>query len=188
MRGSDPADIGRMLDAGVRGIVLPHVGLDIEATKKAIAALRYAPAGARPTCSGVRAANYGLSNFGSYAERNNAEVLSIGLIEDLDVVENIDQVLEECRLDAVIPGPGDLATSMNVPGQLEHPDVVAAVTRVVTAAKAKEIKVGVYVVSDANLEMWTALGVDFFLVSIDYRILANAYSSKLQELTAVSVP
>jgi 4-hydroxy-2-oxoheptanedioate aldolase len=186
VRTDEPANVARFLDTGTNGIVFPHVGLDLERTRAALDALRYAPVGARPTCTAVPAAQYGLGTFSEYANRSNDEVLAIGLIEDADVIERIDEVLDTCRLDAVFAGPGDLATSYGVHGQHSHPIVVSAVRRVIEAAKRRpDLRVGVYVVDAAAAEAWSSAEVDFFLHSIDYRVLARAYEQQLAMLQRV---
>lgn len=174
---AQPHEIGRLLDCGVQGVILPHVGLDMAGTKAALAAFRYAPEGNRGTCTAVRSVSHGLQPFAAYAQRSNREAMAIGLIEDADVVENIESVLADCRLDAVVPGgAGDLATSLGLPGQGNHPRVQAAIRRVVQAAKAVPgMKVGVYLVDADQAPEWAALGVDFFLCSIDYRVMARAF-------------
>lgn len=183
VRHNEPADVGRLLDAGVQGIMFPHLGLHGEATTAALDALRYAPAGARPTCSGVKAVSYGLDSFASYAAASDRDVISIGLIEDQEVVERVDEVLDEYPVDIVIPGSGDLATSLGVHGQHEHPEVLSSLERVIEAAKAKpSVKVGMYIVEPRAAERWRDLGVDFFLMSIDYRVLARAYAAAVEEL------
>lgn len=183
-----PHEIGRLLDLGVQGVILPHVGLDIEATRKALDAFRYAPQGSRGTCTAVRSVAHGLGNFAQYAESSNREAMAVGLVEDAAVVENIDAVLAECKLDAVIPGgPGDLATSLGLHGQGDHPRVVAAVRRVVEAAKAVPgLKVGVYLVDADSAPRWVDLGVDFFLYSIDYRVMARAFQQLHASLRSAS--
>ncbi|MDP3137432.1 MAG: aldolase/citrate lyase family protein [Burkholderiaceae bacterium] len=172
-----PNEISRLLDCGVQGVILPHFGLDPEATRAALRAFRYAPQGNRGTCTGVRSVSHGLSHFPDYVQDSNRKTMAIGLIEDADVVDNIEAVLTDSGVDAVVPGgPGDLATSMGLHGQGSHPRVVAAARRVVEAAKAVPgLKVGMYVVDADAAAMWADLGVDFLLCSIDNRILARAY-------------
>lgn len=172
-----PNEIGRLLDCGVQGVILPHFGLDPEGTRAALGAFRYAPQGSRGTCTGVRSVAHGLGDFPRYAQASNREAMAIGLVEDAAVVENIEAVLADCELDAVVPGgPGDLATSMGLHGQGNHPKVIAAARRIVEAAKAVPgLKVGVYVVDAEAAAMWRGMGVDFLLCSIDNRILARAY-------------
>jgi 2-keto-3-deoxy-L-rhamnonate aldolase RhmA len=185
VRHNDPADVGRLLDIGAQGVMFPHLGLHPEATKEALRALRYNPAGARPTCSGVRAAEYGLSPFADYAERSNDEVVAIGLVEDQAVVDRIEDVLEEYEVDVVIPGSGDLATSLGVHGQHTHPQVIASVERVIEATRASgRAKAGMYLADPAAAPRWRDLGVELFVMSIDYRILAHAYTAALRDLNA----
>ena len=183
VRHNDPADVGRMLDIGAQGIMFPHLGLHPAETKAALDALRYNPRGSRPSCSGVRAADYGLSSFAEYATRSNEEVIAIGLIEDQSVVDRIDEVLNEYDVDVVIPGSGDLATSLGLHGQHTHPKVIESLERVIAATKANgRSKVGMYLTDATAAPRWRDLGVDFFLLSIDYRILANAYTAAMFDL------
>lgn len=174
---SQLGEIGRLLDCGAQGVMLPHFGLDRAGSKAAIDAFRYAPKGNRGTCTAVRSVGHGLGDFAAYAQRSNSEAMAIGLIEDAAVVEDIDAVLTDCGLDAVVPGgPGDLATSLGLPGQGSHPKVQAAVQRVIEAAKGvPRLKVGMYVSEPAHAAIWAGIGVDFFICSIDYRIMSRAF-------------
>jgi 2-keto-3-deoxy-L-rhamnonate aldolase RhmA len=170
-------EIGRLLDCGAQGVMLPHFGLDRARCKAVIDAFRYAPKGNRGTCTAVRSVDHGLGDFASYAQRSDREAMAVGLIEDAAVVENIEAVLAGCGLDAVVPGgPGDLATSLGLPGQGTHPRVQAAVRRIVEAAKAvPRLKVGMYISEPAQAPTWARMGVDFFICSIDYRIMSRAF-------------
>jgi 4-hydroxy-2-oxoheptanedioate aldolase len=179
------AEIGRLLDAGAQGIILPHYGIDPKADE-ALRGLRYAPDGERPTCTVVRATKFGKSNFTDYAACSNDAVMGIGLIEDSEAVERIDEIIETTALDAVMPGGGgDLAASLGVPGQSRHPSVLAAIERVVTAARRRtDLRVGVYISDMASIADMKALHADFYLHSIDYKIILGAFQqlrSRLQE-------
>jgi len=168
-----PAQVARLLDAGVQGIVFPHVGLSSARTSAAVSALRYAPAGDRPACTGVRAADYGLSPFSDYVERSNHTTLAIGLIEDVSAIDRLEDVLSSVRLDVVMPGPGDLAASLGLPGALTHPDVRAEIDRVVNAVHARKgTGIGAYVGSVEEAAAWRRRGASFIAYSIDYKILA----------------
>ena len=88
--GANLLDIPRLLDAGCEGIVIPHFGLPGSAVDDAIRSMKYHPDGTRPTCTGVSAAAFGLGDFAAFAERANAGILSIGLVEDRESVADID--------------------------------------------------------------------------------------------------
>ena len=176
------ADAARLLDAGAEGMMLPHVGLPGSGTDEVLRSLRYAPEGTRGTCTGVRVAGYGLSDFAASASASNRAVLSIGLVEDMACVQSIDQVLERTAVDWIMPGPGDLATSLGVHGQLQHPDVNTAVETVISAATRRKVPVGMYINHPSEVARWHSKGVRFFIHSIDYKILANALKGTTETL------
>lgn len=174
----DAAEIGRLLDAGIQGLIFPHFGMEQPGYHEGLAALRYAPQGTRPTCTGVRASAFG-TEFSAYVERSNRDVFGVGLVEDGAAVDRIEDVLDGCQLSAVMPGGGgDLATSLGLHGQGNHPDVIAAGRRVVEAArKHPQLKAGVYVSDLETAKQWSAWGADFFIYSIDYKVLCAAYEA-----------
>jgi|LauGreSuBDMM15SN_2_FD.fasta_scaffold00478_9 4-hydroxy-2-oxoheptanedioate aldolase len=71
MGDPQPNEIGRLLDCGVQGVILPHFGLDLEATRTALRAFRYEPQGNRGTCTAVRSVAHGLSHFPDYVQDAN---------------------------------------------------------------------------------------------------------------------
>jgi 2-keto-3-deoxy-L-rhamnonate aldolase RhmA len=167
------SDASRLLDAGVQGLMIPHLGFDDRANG-IVQAMKYWPQGNRATCTGVQIAGYGQRNFAQVASESNQNVLAVGLIEDQACVEQIDRVLEESRVDWIMPGPADLASSLGLHGQLTHPTVQAAVTRTILAAQAKQIKVGVYINELSEIDQWKKKQIDFFVHAIDYKILGKA--------------
>ena len=63
-------------------------------------------------------------------QRTNANMLVMGQLETTKAFENLDAILEVKGIDAFAWGPNDLAQSMGLPGQPQHPDVLAAQRRV----------------------------------------------------------
>jgi 2-keto-3-deoxy-L-rhamnonate aldolase RhmA len=53
-------------------------------------------------------------------------MLVMGQLETTKAFENLDAILEVKGIDAFAWGPNDLAQSMGLPGQPQHPDVLAA--------------------------------------------------------------
>lgn len=172
--GPDHALIGRLLDLGAEGILFPHFGRDRAASAAFSAALRYAPVGHRPSCTGVRAAGYTLGTYSDYVRAADADILGIGMIEDVEVIPSLDEILAEAKLDALMPGPGDLSTSMGIPGQATHPRVREAVSNIVDAARRAGLPAGMYLNSVAEAKDWPDL--DFFIYMMDVKVLAMAYA------------
>ncbi|WP_439588329.1 HpcH/HpaI aldolase family protein [Hydrogenophaga sp.] len=168
------ADVPRLLDGGAQGICFPHLGLAGSGVAEALASMRYAPQGTRPTCTGVAAAGFGLDPFPTYAQRANASLLSLGLVEDREIVEDIDHVLDTSPVDWVMAGPADLATSYGLPGELKHPTVLRAMEATLRAARHRHIATGAYIHGMDELPAGIDAGHRFFIHAIDYKILGKS--------------
>ena len=175
-------DVPRILDAGCRGLMLPHLGLPDYGADAALRAMRYAPEGDRPTCTGVPAAGFGLSPFADYARRSNAEAVAIGLVEDKACVDRIDTVLSGGTIDCVMPGPADLSVSYGVHGQFKHPLVLGAVETVLAAARRNRVAAGLYVSDASEIPDGLARGFSVFVLSIDYKLLGLTLQSAVSRM------
>jgi 4-hydroxy-2-oxoheptanedioate aldolase len=166
-------DASRLLDAGAEGFMIPHLGRGAD-TRGLLDAMKYWPDGSRPTCTGVQMAGYGLRNFADCAERSNRDVLSIGLAEDRDCIDRLGGVLDDARVDWIMPGPADLASSFGVHGKLNHPLVRSAIDKVISEAQRKGVAVGIYVNDPSEIADWLARDIGFFVYSIDYKVLGKS--------------
>jgi 2-keto-3-deoxy-L-rhamnonate aldolase RhmA len=173
---AEPPEIGRILDTGIQGLILSHFGRDMAQSRAMLDAFRYPPHGSRGTCSGVRGLRYETDDLNAEIQAANRRACSIGLIEDAQVVERIDEVVALPGLDAVMAGgAGDLSASMGLHGQGNHPQVREAAVRIVRAARERGLKAGVYIGDLQGAQFWRDVGVDFLAFSIDYKVLAKAY-------------
>ena len=62
-----------------------------------------------------------------YLEQANAATAVIVQAEHVDAVDNAAAIASVAGIDGVLIGPFDLSASLGLPGQLDHPDVVAAI-------------------------------------------------------------
>src|SRR5690606_35051870 len=130
----DKSIIGRVLDLGARGIVLPHAS--IERSEQALRYARYAPAGTRSACPMIRAAGYMPADWPLFAEQSNSNVHVIPLIEDMKGLEECEVILATDGVDMVFVGPFDLSISMGLPGaDYRHPRMQSALARITRAAE-----------------------------------------------------
>lgn len=134
---NEPSQILRCLDLGAAGIMVPHVDSAADAAAAA-SAMRYPPVGTRGLAGATRAARYSLggSSLADYASAANAGVLLLAMAETAAAVDSIDAIAATPGVDIVSLGPNDLAASMGLTGQVTHPDVSAAIDRVVASAKS----------------------------------------------------
>lgn len=112
----------RFLDRGILGITGPHI-MDGNRAQQLADACRYAPIGKRSFGSG-RGALYGGPPTGQkYMTDFNSNVIVIAQLEDVQVLDNIDDILAVDGIDFYASGAQDIAQSMGLPGQPDHPKV-----------------------------------------------------------------
>ena len=89
-------------------------------------AVRFPPEGDRSANPWVRAAGY--SGSPEFYARANRDAACIATIEGVDGAEHAEAIIETPGVDAIFIGPVDLSASLGVPGQVDHPTVVATIT------------------------------------------------------------
>lgn len=170
LTSNDPDQIKRMMDAGAHGIVVPMVNT-AEDAKRAVAAIRYAPAG----CRGVglaRAQGYGV-RFQEYLAWQCDSAVVIVMIEHKDAIRNLRDILAVPGVDAFFIGPYDLSCSLGLAGQFDHPDFLAAMAEIRRIGAASGAVAGLHVVEPdlERLQASLAEGYRFIAYSVDIRIL-----------------
>ena len=112
----------RFLDRGIMGITGPHI-VNGDRARQLADACRYVPRGHRSFGSG-RGAYFGDFPSGpDYMEHTNDNILVIAQLEDIEVLDNIEDILSVEGIDLFASGAQDIAQSMGLQGQPNHPDV-----------------------------------------------------------------
>jgi 2-dehydro-3-deoxyglucarate aldolase/4-hydroxy-2-oxoheptanedioate aldolase len=133
--------IGKVLDLGVAGLIIPQVNNAAQA-QSAVNAAKYPPRGTRGIGLG-RAAGYG-ANLTSYLAKANDETALIVQIEHKDALENLEEIAEVDGVDALMIGPVDMSGSFGKPAQLDVPEVQAAIARVRSYAQSNKIPISLF--------------------------------------------
>ena len=138
---NEPGIIGKMLDAGALGVIIPMVNSAAEAAAAA-RACRYPPHGGRSHGPIRAGAIYGPD----YAATANDEVACIPMIETAEAVAALDDILDTPGIDAVYVGPADLSRSLGLPpGNNDgEPAFDDALITIVAACKARGITPGIH--------------------------------------------
>ncbi|MCY4164010.1 MAG: aldolase/citrate lyase family protein [bacterium] len=119
--------IGRVLDAGALGIIIPMVNSRQEA-EAAVRSCRYPPEGVR-SFGPIRA----MRQHGSgYFVGANQAVKCICMVETMTALDNLDAIVSTPGVDAIYVGPSDLSVSLGLPpvnndGTAAFDDALAAI-------------------------------------------------------------
>ncbi len=169
---NEPSLISRTLDVGASGIVVPHINT-VEDAKQAGEAAKYYPLGSRGTSNTRHTYGHSLTEYYRLA---NEQVLVIALLEELRAIDNLGALLTVDGIDVFLIGPGDLAQTMGLPGQMTDPKVVdvveGAIKKISNAGKIAGTTGDI-----GNIENKYDIGVKFFLTNWGpwVRTGANAY-------------
>jgi 2-keto-3-deoxy-L-rhamnonate aldolase RhmA len=158
---NDAATITRALDRGAGGVQIPHVNTAAEA-EAAVRAAKYAPLGHRGW-SGWRA-TFG-EDSAQFSRRANEQTLVAVMLEEVEALHNLDEILRVDNIDVFFVAPGDLSQSMGFPGQMDHPQVKAAIEDALRRIRAAGRTSGA-LTTPALLDRHLELGVLFLYVGL----------------------
>lgn len=164
---NDAAWIGKALDSGAEGVIVPLCNSRADA-ERAAAACRYPPLGER---------SFGLARGHQSLGRNpletNREVLCLPMIETTQAVEEADEICTVPGVDGIYVGPSDLAISMGLPPMGEQPPEHAeAIALVQKTCEAKGIVPAIQAFSGAEAKQRAEQGFRMVTVTADAAILA----------------
>lgn len=174
---NEPGVIGKMLDAGADGIIIPMVNSVAEA-EAAVRACRYAPAGARsygPTRAALRTDDY-------HAGAND-RMLCIPMIETVAALEALDDILAVPGIDAIYVGPADLSITLGLPpgnndGTPSFDDALAAI---LAGCARAGVRAGIHSTPALAASRLDA-GFDFVTVTADLGALRSGLTQALATL------
>lgn len=176
-----PELIGRGLDAGAAGVIVPMVDT-VEDAYAAVAAARYPPQGSR-SYGALRA-----SLRGSHStEQENAELVLAIMVETAPALAAVDDLLAVPGVDAVFTGPADLALSLGLPPTLspepgsEHEQ---AILRIAQAARAARTAAWIAGGSTPAWRRWAEAGYGLVSVASDVGLLRGASRAAAREARA----
>lgn len=166
---NDPVLFKRVLDLGPSGVMVPYIQSANEA-ERAVAAMRYPPAGVRGVASMNRACDFGLG-FNEYFKSANSRLLTVIQIETPAAVDHAEEIAAVDGVDVLFVGPLDLSVNMGIPCQWEHPKLRASFARVVAACRNAG-KVAGILLMNKDAAPFASEGFSFFALSSDGAMVA----------------
>lgn len=138
----DPHLIRKVLDAGVRTILVSRIETAAE-IKQAAAAAAFTYEN-EPGNRGVgigRSTKWGAS-VDEYVETADDSILLGAMVETAPALENLENILSVSGLGFVFVGPADLSVSLGEPMKKDHPDVCAAIEQIETTVTTTDVALG----------------------------------------------
>ena len=172
---NEPGIIGRMLDAGAMGVVVPMIQ-DAEDARRAVDACLYPPAGRR-SFGPIRV---GTRDGAGYFASANQRVAVMPMIETADALANVEAIAAVPGVDALFVGPFDLSIALGLPpGDNDgEPLFDAALARIGEAARAAGIATAVLANADLT-PLRARQGFRMISVVTDAMVLTRAAAADL---------
>lgn len=166
---ADRLRIGRVLDLGAAGVMVPQVQT-VEEARLLAASLRYQPGGIRGIMTFSRGMDWGAGGHAAVASRHET-LTGIAQVETLAAVEAAAELAAIDGVDCLFVGPADLTHAMGIPGAIEDPRFDAAIRRVADAARAAGKAAGIMLWKPADAARFRDAGYTVFSLSNEGAIL-----------------
>jgi len=150
VRHAHTADIGRALDLGCEGVIVPNVDSAAQARQVA-SAVRYPPAGHR-SVGGVLA---------------GPEPFCLVMAESATALAELDATLAVDGVDGLYVGPGDLSLSLGCRADPDDPVLDRALRRIRAACAAAGKPVGVHAADGVTARRYREAGCTLITAAVD---------------------
>lgn len=174
---NDSAEIGRALDAGATGIIVPLIDNAADA-QRAAAAARYPVSGGRRSYSPIR---HG-AHFGTTPAATDAGVTVLAMIETPEGLEHAEAILEVEGIDGIFVGPYDLSLGLGatVPFEAEIlPALEQALSTLQTLAAQRNKIAGIYAGDSTDAIKRAQQGFTFINTATDITLLRDGMAAQL---------
>jgi 4-hydroxy-2-oxoheptanedioate aldolase len=141
-RSASFADVGRALDLGAQGVIVPNVDDDVEAAA-VVRAVRYPPAGARSQ---------------GRVHSDDSEPLCFVMVESRSALEALPATLRLAGIDGVYVGPADLSCSLGCSPRYDDAMFAAAISQIVDTCAKAGVPVGVHDPNGSEVDRNVAAG------------------------------
>jgi 2-dehydro-3-deoxyglucarate aldolase/4-hydroxy-2-oxoheptanedioate aldolase len=170
--------IGRVLDAGVAGVMVPRLNSAAEAAE-VTQHFGYPPLGDRGAATYNRAARWGKDPEALDPAPKAACIIQI---ETLGGLAEVDAIAALSGVDILFIGPLDLSFALGVPRDFANPKFQAALDQVLAAAKAHGKVAGILAADNATAKKYIERGFNFIAIGSDSTLLAKAITDAITEI------
>jgi 2-keto-3-deoxy-L-rhamnonate aldolase RhmA len=171
--------IGRALDLGAAGVVIPRLDSTAEA-REAVSFLRYPPDGVRGLALLTRGARLGAVGHAAISTLNR-DIVGIVQVESPGALRDAADIAAIDGVDVLFVGPADLSHSLGVPGQFGDASYRAALRSVVAACRATGKAAGILLYDHASFAPHLELGFTFVGLGADASFVVEGARAALRD-------
>lgn len=185
----DPYAACMVMDGGATGVIAPYIETAAQAFDL-VTAVKYKPLKGKLAAERNKD-NVLTADITDYLSKTNEGNVLILNIESVPAIENLDDILSVDGIDAVLVGPHDLTCSLGIPGQYDHPDFKAAVSKIIQKARAKNVGAGIHVFysSGFNQEIeWAQQGANLIVHSSDILAFKQTLQKEIRHIKEIVDP
>ena len=168
----------RFLDVGAHGIQVPQVN-SVEEALNVVRSSKYFPLGNRGVAL-PRSADYGAVEPLEYFRRANEETLIVSQCESVEGLERLEEIAAVPEIDVIFLGPFDMSQSMGIPGQVTHPRVEEAASRIVNVCRAHGKAAGIFVLDGESARKRAEQGFQYITINMGSSLLYRACRRELE--------
>jgi 4-hydroxy-2-oxoheptanedioate aldolase len=151
-------------------VLLPYVQNPEEA-KRAVASVRYPPAGIRGVAAASRASRYG--RVPGYLKNADAEICTLVQVETRTALDQLEAIASVDGVDGVFIGPSDLSASFGHVGNPQHPEMQKTLEDAVARLKKIGKPAGILTGNEEEARRYIGWGYTFVAVGADVGLLAR---------------
>lgn len=161
----------KFMEMGASGLLLPNTET-AEQARMLVDCAKYAPMGRRGVSLSRPHTDFQKVDSLEYMREANDQTILMCQIESRRGVESIEEIMAVDGIDVGFIGPNDMTQDYGILGQFTHPDIVAAIERVVIAAKNNGKWSGAHFGAAEPLKPWLTRGMQINMWNSDNGLLA----------------
>jgi 4-hydroxy-2-oxoheptanedioate aldolase len=170
-----------VLDAGAWGVIVPMINTREEA-QRAVDWAKYPPAGVRSIGGAFGPYGFGITDWPTYAQTANEEIIVALQIESREALQNLDDILSVPGIDVAFIGPNDLHASLGLTPSSDgaEPEFMAALEQIKATAQRHQVALGIFSSNGHTSAVRIKQGFQFISVTTDLSSMIAAASQNLQ--------
>lgn len=172
--------IGRLLDSGTCGLMVPHIHTS-EQVERVIKYSKYRPLGDRGLAPFRAHTDFSKVDVSEFIRQANENTMIVLMVEDDEAIENIDDLVSLDSVDVIFMGTMDLSQSLNIPGQVRHPEILKRIDRVIEACEKNGVAFGMPI-SDTD---WYQPEMRFLFAASDVDLIVNGGAKVVTDFKAI---